>query len=225
MARNYAAVPHEYLDEMEELDDAAFGRLIRSLLEYSRDGIAIESAGDERFFARRVMAQEDRFQQSYAESSNKRSEAGKKGAAKRWKRQDDSNAIDPMANDSNAIKNIAMPFLPMANDSKNGNTETKTKTNTNISSTIVERDNARARERKFFPPTVEEVRAYCDERGNRVDPEQFVDFYTAKGWKIGNQTMKNWKAAVRTWEKRENIGGSDSVHKERKWKVPGAVDL
>lgn len=55
----------------------------------------------------------------------------------------------------------------------------------------------------FYPPTVEEVRAYCQERGNRVDPEHFVDFYTSKGWKVGNQPMKDWKACVRTWERKD----------------------
>ena len=50
-------------------------------------------------------------------------------------------------------------------------------------------------------PTVEEVRAYCEERGNKVDPETFVDFYESKGWLIGKNPMKDWKAAVRTWER------------------------
>lgn len=56
---------------------------------------------------------------------------------------------------------------------------------------------------KFTPPTVEEVRAYCKERKNSVDPERFVDFYSAKGWMIGKDKMKDWKASVRTWEKRD----------------------
>lgn len=55
---------------------------------------------------------------------------------------------------------------------------------------------------KFSPPSVDDVRSYCLERGNDVDPETFVDFYTSKGWKVGRNPMKNWKAAVRTWEKR-----------------------
>lgn len=54
---------------------------------------------------------------------------------------------------------------------------------------------------RFTPPTVEEVRAYCRERGNSVNPETFVDFYTGKGWMVGKNKMKDWKAAVRTWEK------------------------
>lgn len=55
----------------------------------------------------------------------------------------------------------------------------------------------------FVPPTVEEVAAYCNVRGNRVDPQAFVDFYTSKGWRIGKESMRDWRAAVRTWEKRQ----------------------
>lgn len=54
---------------------------------------------------------------------------------------------------------------------------------------------------RFTPPTLEEVKSYCVERKNKVDAERFIDFYTSKGWKIGKNPMKDWKAAVRTWEK------------------------
>ena len=60
-----------------------------------------------------------------------------------------------------------------------------------------------SKERRFSPPTIEEVKAYCEERKNGVDPQAFVDFYTAKGWKVGKDPMKDWQAAVRTWERRE----------------------
>ena len=53
----------------------------------------------------------------------------------------------------------------------------------------------------IIPPTVEMVREYCQERNNSVDPEAFVSFYDSKGWMIGKNKMKDWKAAVRTWEK------------------------
>ena len=55
--------------------------------------------------------------------------------------------------------------------------------------------------KRFTPPTVEEVRSYCNERGNNVDPQTFVDFYEAKGWMVGSNHMKDWRACVRTWEK------------------------
>ena len=57
--------------------------------------------------------------------------------------------------------------------------------------------------KKFVPPTVEEVRRYCQERENNINPEEFVDFYKSKGWMVGKNHMKDWKAAVRTWEQND----------------------
>ena len=57
--------------------------------------------------------------------------------------------------------------------------------------------------KRFTPPSTEEVKTYCRERGNGIDAQTFVDFYSAKGWKVGNTPMKDWKACVRTWEQRD----------------------
>ncbi len=53
----------------------------------------------------------------------------------------------------------------------------------------------------FRPPTVQEVKAYCEQRGNSIDAEYFVDFYTSKNWMVGKNKMKDWRACVRTWER------------------------
>ena len=84
MANNYTAVPHAYLEECECLSDAEFGSLIRALLRYSRDGEAAEPAGNARFFARRVMNQEDINRAHYEVVVEKRAVAGKQGAMMRW---------------------------------------------------------------------------------------------------------------------------------------------
>lgn len=57
--------------------------------------------------------------------------------------------------------------------------------------------------KSFTPPTIEEVRAEIAAKGYRIDGEQFIAFYESKGWKVGNQPMKSWKAALVTWAKRE----------------------
>ena len=57
----------------------------------------------------------------------------------------------------------------------------------------------------FHKPTLEQVREYCEERNNNVNPEQFIDFYESKNWMIGKNKMKNWKACVRTWEKNHKL--------------------
>ena len=101
--------------------------------------------------------------------------------------------FDPLQNFQGYGKNFPTPgknFPQMYNrDNKD----------TNVSSLST----AHARGSKaFVAPSVEEVAAYCRERGNAVDAQTFVDFYKAKGWKIGNAPMRDWQPAVRTWERR-----------------------
>jgi hypothetical protein len=71
-----------------------------------------------------------------------------------------------------------------------------TNQNTNINT-----NNCDSRVKRFIPPTLEEVKAYCAERKNNVDAQRFVDYYTSNGWLVGKNKMKDWKAAVRTWER------------------------
>ena len=52
--------------------------------------------------------------------------------------------------------------------------------------------------------TLEEVQNYCNERKNKINAEYFIDYYEANGWKVGKNSMKDWKAAIRNWERREN---------------------
>jgi predicted phage replisome organizer len=57
--------------------------------------------------------------------------------------------------------------------------------------------------KRFTPPSLEEVQAYCNERNNNINPEYFVDYYNSNGWIVGKTKMKDWKATVRNWERRE----------------------
>ena len=66
-----------------------------------------------------------------------------------------------------------------------------------------EKEHIADKPRRFVKPTVGEVSAYCKERGNHVNPQSFIDWYESKGWRVGNSPMKDWKAAVRTWEQRD----------------------
>lgn len=82
-----------------------------------------------------------------------------------------------------------------------------------------------SRATRFTPPTVEEVAAYCLERKNHVDPQRFVDFYAAKGWMVGKNRMKDWKAAVRTWEQREGQEAKPAPAKGQPSYSPPSNDL
>ena len=97
--------------------------------------------------------------------------------------------------------------LPQTADEQQTNSrrtadEQQTNTNNNINNN---KNNNKQKERKVFtPPTLEEVRAYCLERGNKVNPERFFDYYSANGWVQGKgKPIKDWKACMRTWEGKE----------------------
>ena len=72
------------------------------------------------------------------------------------------------------------------------------------------------KDKRFYPPTLDEVKQYCEERKNNIDPMAFIDFYSSKGWMIGKNRMKDWKAAVRTWERKrkEKSQAESSVYDE-----------
>ena len=79
--------------------------------------------------------------------------------------------------------------------------------------------------KRFSPPSFDDVKSYCQERENGVDPQAFVDWYTSNGWKVGKNPMKDWKAAVRTWERKEanhgRNGSADSAVESQKFRDIG----
>ena len=91
---------------------------------------------------------------------------------------------------SRYIKLVDKPSLKMCTDN----------TNINITNTNLTDSNKKA---LFKKPTLDEVKNYCILRKNNIDAQAFIDFYESKGWQIGKEIMKSWKACVRTWESRD----------------------
>ena len=163
-----------------------------------------------------VLMQFQKDEANYKEKCEIRAKNGKKGAENRW--QDNSKCqTEENTDDSENGKNGKCH----SEDGKNGkcyfrHTEEKNEmAKMAIEEEEEEEDKEEVEEVPTVPkkrearkrsstPSVDEVREYCFERGNGVDAETFVDFYASKGWKVGNAPMKDWKAAVRTWEKRDN---------------------
>ena len=90
-------------------------------------------------------------------------------------------------------------------DTESSVTPTPNNINNNINNNISAK--------RFVKPTVEEVRAYCKERNNNVDADKFISHYDSNGWKVGKTPMKDWRSAVRTWE-RNNFNNNKSVPEE-----------
>lgn len=158
-----------------------------------------------------VLMQFKKDEEKYISNCEAKAKNGKKGAESRW--QDDNN------NTSENGKNGKCH----SDDGKNGKCYfSHNEEKTEMAKMAIEEEDKEEEEeeveveevptvpkkrearKRFSPPSAAEVREYCRERENAVDAESFVDFYAAKGWKVGNAPMKDWKAAVRTWEKRES---------------------
>ena len=96
-------------------------------------------------------------------------------------------------------------------------TETETETDSTKRKRVADKPPTRPR---FLPPTVEQVAEYVKQRGSRVDPQGFIDFYTAKGWMIGKTPMKDWKAACRnaeSWERWNQPGQKGGATDDDYW--------
>lgn len=185
----YVKVYYDWLEAMDALSDGERGRLITAVLQYAQTGISPSLSGAERYVFPSLKLQIDRDAESYKEISDKRKKAGQSGglAKKQMK--------------ANATK--CKQMLPNASKCKQDKDQDQDKDKDKDQDKIVAPKGANARAKRFAPPSIGEVDAYCRERGNDVDAERFVDFYASKGWRVGNQPMKDWKAAVRTWERRD----------------------
>ena len=97
-------------------------------------------------------------------------------------------------------------------------TDINTVMNPNVTTVIKEGEGEQAPahpKTRFLKPSLEEIRDYCLSRNNYVDPERFFDYYEANGWKVGKNPMKDWRAAVRTWESREKSEAPKKIKKEQ----------
>ena len=100
--------------------------------------------------------------------------------------------------------------LYQSNDTQSVSQTTSERQSNDIQTTTIEEGKKERRKEdnnnavRFTPPDVDTVRDYCIERNNSVDARAFIDFYSSKGWMIGKNKMKDWKAAVRTWERSRN---------------------
>ena len=159
----------------------------------------------------------DRDTQKYISISEKRSEAGKRGGRPLKNNElKESNEKQKKQLLSEKSKKSNCPLNDNDNDNDISFLEKKKQKSDAAVSDLVENENSESPietlqnskeqsgsgRKKFTIPTPEEVQAYCDERKNGILGQQFCDFYSSKGWKIGKEPMKDWKAAVRTWEMR-----------------------
>jgi len=188
----YLQLYYSYLDAIKPLGDAERGRLFTALLEYGKTGAEPELGGNERFIFPMMQGQIDRDKEAYEKRCQTNSENGSLGGRPKKTYCFSEN----------------QPLFEKAKKAKEKEKEKEKNTPLPPKGEPVEN----APKKKFVPPSVDEVRLYCDGRNNGIDAENFVDFYSSKNWMVGKNKMSDWKACVRTWEKNRR-----SVDKREEW--------
>lgn len=161
-------------ETVEKLTEEQKGILLQAILDYETDkAVEINDPVVEIAFIP-IRQDLDFTNAKWDETKKARSEAGKRSAEAKKQNATKPNNVEQSPTKSTVNENVYVYENVYVKESK-----------------------------RFAPPSVDEVKEYCRERNNNVDAGSFVDFYTSKGWKVGGQAMKDWKAAVRTWERRD----------------------
>lgn len=189
MAKEFVKLWLNYESYFESYSAAEVGRLVLAMIKYKSSGAVPEFSGSEKFIWPAIKRDID-VDNEFAET----------------KRKNAKNRAEQIEAIQSKVKQ---------DESRPSKTEqsAQVKVKDNNPHTPLQGDEGVPVSKRFVPPTPEEVNAYCRERNNGIDGSEFCDFYTSKGWKVGKNPMKDWKAAVRTWERSRK----QTAPPERKW--------
>lgn len=186
MSKCYVKAYYDWIEQTAALSDAERGRLFIAVLEYARSGLEPKLDGRESILFPVFRATIDR-DNKVAKTNAQNGALGGRGNK---------------ATESETKRNKATESETKPTQEKRHKTQEKDK-DKDKDKDYDKDESIKKAPRRFAPPSVEEVVSYCRERKNGVDAQRFVDFYASKGWRVGNNPMKDWKAAVRTWEGRD----------------------
>lgn len=182
MALRYIKLYYDWREATRELSKEEKGNLIDAMIAYA-SGEEFSVSGNERFVFPVFQSQIDRDMESYAAIADRNQKNGSKGGRPRKTQENPENPLGYLGTQKSQDKD---KDKDKDKDDIRGAGETPA-----------------PKRKRFTPPTVEEVREYIREKGYSVDPERFVDHYTSNGWKVGKNPMKDWRATVRNWNRKE----------------------
>ena len=186
MARSYLKVYFDFDEKTDELNDSEKSRLLLAMYRYAKTGEKPILTGNERFLFSTFKGEIDRDIAVYNTKVTNGNLGGRPS-----KKETEDNLNEPEETEQE----------PKITETPKKQEE---ETRNNISLT---RD--KEKRKRFEPPSLEEVSAYCKERDNHIDPAHFIDYYAARGWELKpGQKVRDWKACIRTWEQRANSATS-----------------
>lgn len=208
----------DYIDQVELLNDQQAGQLFRAILNYAAGEDLPDLDGMTTMAFSFIRGRLDRDAAEYQKTVEARRRAGQMGGRPRKShnqgdQEEMAKAEDNFENQEKAKK---------ANGFFEKQTEAKKPDNVLVPDNDIDKkkDTIVSKEKtsRFLPPTLEEVKVYCQEKGYGIDAERFVDFYSSKGWYVGKNKMKDWKAAVRNWarsQRQESTAKGIAVQKPK----------
>lgn len=194
MAKNSFIIYTEYMEHIEMLDMEQRGILMTALMCYQMEQELPEMDGMTKMCFSFIKARVDRDNEAYQEKCRKNAENGAKGG-----RPKKANGFE----EKRTVSEKANGF------SENPTKPKKADTDTDIDTDIKEKvspkgDTKKKSTQRFSPPTVAQVKKFCDDHGYHLDAQRFVDYYTSNGWRVGRNKMKDWQAAARNWAKKND---------------------
>ena len=218
---------------LEPFDDAERGRLLSAMLAYALRDELLPLTGNERYIwpvfremidrsrealekkqsagRGRQSAQASTSQQTTADDQHKPAQAS-------TSQQESSTSQQATADDQHQAAQA-----PMKQETRNKNQESRDK---------IQEPEGREKRARFSPPTAEDVSAYAQGAGLRLNAERFVDFYASKGWKVGSSPMRDWRAAARNWAARDDAPKAasppprqlrDQLYSQREYQDTGSM--
>ena len=178
---------HDIRGPLEMLSDEERGKLFSAILNYSEYGEIPQFSGALQMAFAFIRTALDRDADKWEDKRQKRVESGRLGGIR-------SGESRREANEANASK---------SKQTKQNEANEAVPVPAPVPVPVIETKEAKPPRTRFVPPTVEEVADYCQERGNHVDAQAFVNHYAATNWYRGKTKIADWKACVRTWEQKE----------------------
>lgn len=177
-----------FYEAVKDLPAEEFKEAVSAIMEYGLNDEEQAPSGAAKVFL--IMAK------PLIDANNKKHENGKKGAefGKLGGRPKKETPRKPQENPKET------PKKPQENPNQTPNVNVDVNVNENIKE-------SEEKKPRFYPPTLEELKKYIADNKYNVDPERFIDYYTANGWTVGKNRMKDWKAAVRNWDRSQKSGG------------------
>ena len=192
----------DYLPQLQLLSMEQRGVLFTAIMHYSSGMDLPDMDGMTSMAFSFIKTQIDRDNEKYKQTVEARREAGKRGGRPPGDKANGFSEKQEKAKKANGFSEKQTKAKKPDNDNVNENVNVNDKKESAINST---------KEKRFTPPTVENVRVYCQESGYVIDAQRFVDFYESKGWYVGKNKMKDWKAAVRNWARQSGRKEAEPV--------------